>query len=226
MTANLTSDEIQMDEAASAEIQPRRYGKIVRVLVIFSLLILFVPLYAVSTVIKTEQNNLQAELDDLNLIMSATPPVNLTREAAMSDLNLASEHNNTLKSVSTTLVALHIQWPSIVGAISGYDPDQVLINTISQENTRIAISGQANAELIVMAYAELLRTSGQFEEVSVQSINSRLRPTPTPAPTATPLPYQTAVSALPLLPLVTEPGKIVDFTIVAVVKSDPIGSAS
>jgi Tfp pilus assembly protein PilN len=228
MTPSLpsTPDTDQPDETTSEDIQPRRYGNIVRFLLIFSLLLLFVPLYAVSTVIKASQNDLQAELDNLRTMMSATPPANPTREAVMSNLNLISEQNNTLKSVNTTLIALHIQWPSVMGVISAHDPDQMHITSIAQDNSRIVISGQADAELVVMAFANMLRASDFFEDVSVQSISSRLLPTPTPVPSPTPLPDQTPVTVLSLPPFPAEPEKVVDFIVMATVKPNQVGSAS
>jgi hypothetical protein len=202
-------DPTESDDALSDDVQPRSYSRIVRVLIIFSLLILFVPLYAVSTTVKSAQAELQAEFDSMTVKLSATPPVDPTREALLSGLNTVLEQNKMLGSVSATLVAFHIQWPQVMAAISAFDPAQMHITSIAQDNANIILNGQANAELVVMAYTDLLRLSDQFEEVQVQSLSSRLLATPTPPPDTN-------------SPETTEPQRVVDFVMIASVNKTPV----
>lgn len=208
------------DEADNLEEStPKSNGssRLVLYLVIGSLLILFVPLYFVASTIRTTNVQLKADLESVQATLSSTPPVDPRLDSLSGTLAAVQAQSNALQSIGSTLEGLHVNWPQIMAIISSYNPDQISIDSVMQSEKTITISGVANEESVVMAYAEMLRESGLFDPVAVEAISLRTLPTPTPVPT--PTPASDLVTAEPSLGSSGSAVlKVADFTISVVVR--------
>lgn len=208
---NTGADEVEDNEESGEK--PNGSSRLVLYLVMGSLLILFVPLYFSATTIRTINVQMKASLEALQVTLSSTPPVDPKLGSLSSTLSAIQVQANALQSIGSTLEALHVNWPKIMAVVSSYNPDQMSVDAVAQSDKTITISGTANEETVVMAYAEMLRASGMFDPVAVEAISLRAIPTwtPAPAPTAEPgMPTPT--------PIVSLPSKVADFTISIVVK--------
>jgi hypothetical protein len=193
--------------------KPSGSSRLVIYLVMGSLLILFVPLYFSATTIRTINVQVKASLEALQATLSSTPPVDPRLESLSSTLSVVQVQSNALQSISSTLEAIHISWPQIMAVISSFNPGQMSVDAVSQSDKTITISGTANEETVVMAYAEMLRQSGFFDPVAVEAISLRILPTLTPAPEPTLAPDMPTPT-----PATLSPSKVADFTISVVVK--------
>jgi cell division septation protein DedD len=90
-------------------------------------------------------------------------------------------------------------------AIGSYDQGQVSVTGIVQTDKQVTLTGVANDENAVMAYAQLLKDSNLFSRVKVQNITVKPSPTPTPSPTATLTPSPVSDNGTPksVMPTVT-----------------------
>lgn len=92
-----------------------------------------------------------------------------------------------------------IYWPQLATALGQYNPERILLTSLTQVERRMTITGQASSEEAVVAYAQAIEASALFRTVAVQSIRI------VPAPTATPLATGTATPAATLVPQATLP---------------------
>lgn len=200
-------------------------------LVVFSLGLLFVPLYVVSTTIKQNNVPLVTQLAMIGATLTSTPPPDPLEAPLKSTLAGVQKQINALNSIQPTLVAGHTDWAATISVIARFDPTLMALTGVTQSDRQIIITGQAGSEATVMTYADTLRNSDQFSRVVLQSISSKTLPpsatpssTPTLAPTPTPASTEVAPAAAPTMTatlIPTQPGdefhpldKLVDFTII------------
>jgi len=209
----LPNDPIELDEGDDS---PASGGsRMVYWLIILGLGLLFLPLYLIATTIKDSSAELQTELDGLQATLAFTPPANPSEEALTSTLVFVRLEMAALESLQGTLVGMHINWPSVMAVIAAYEPVHMVINAVTQTGIAITIGGQADDPSVVSTYAEMLRTSGLFEEVAVGLINIEILPTPTPTP-----PTDAAAEATAEPTTIFEPQSVANFEITVVVKME------
>jgi Tfp pilus assembly protein PilN len=157
-------------------------------LVILGLCLLFLPLYLIGQTIQESTTTQQSELDSIQATLSYTPPPDPSAEALTGTLVQIQRENGMLESLQSTLVAIHIDWPSVMAVIGSYDPTQMSLTAVTQTATGISITGQADSQSIIASYSDMLRQSGLFAQVSIGSITIQAVPTATPTqvPTAVP----------------------------------------
>ncbi len=201
------------EEDASSE---RSGSRLTIWLVILGLGLLFLPLYLIANTIRESSVSLQADLDSVQATLAYTPPPNPSAEALVSTLGAVQRQNALLNSLQSTLVALHIDWPAVMAVIGNYDAAHMTLTAVTQTTTGVTIAGQADTQGIIANYADMLRQSGLFEQVSIGSITVQNIPTATPTKTPTPLPDSTTTPE----PVVTQAVQSVDiFQITATIKS-------
>ena len=159
-------------------------------LVILGLALIFIPLYLTSNTIQEGAVQLNDQLTEVAATLAFTPPPNPTLEHLNATLAVVRQQSSLMNSLQSTLVALHVDWPVIMAHLGTYNSARMSITGISQNGQTILVQGLADDENVVTTYAEMLRTSGLFKQVVVESINIQNLPTPTP--TRTPLPESTA----------------------------------
>jgi Tfp pilus assembly protein PilN len=174
-------DEINdYEETEEGEETAGSGGKIVRWLVLLGIGILFAPLYLMGTTLKASKLPLQDELSGIQATLSATPSLDPTEQAMAGRLAELRSQINDLDSVQSTLSAAHIDWPSVMSIIASYDQGQMSVTGLAQTGSLLTLSGQANDENVIMAYANLLRQSNQLASVSIESITYHEAPTAIP----------------------------------------------
>lgn len=194
----------RVEEEASA-------GNIALWLVILGATLLFIFLFVLSRAMRRDIVRLQNEVIPLETAVadqSATPGA----PSFEQDLVILTEQLAQIEQLSPTLDAQQINWPLAVQAIRRLNPNEVRIETISQQPGQLSLQGRAINEAAVNAYAAQLESSGAFSRVIVQTILiddepfATVPPTPTqpsPTPTATNMPTLTP-SITPIPPTPTD----------------------
>jgi len=170
-------------------------SRIVLWLILLGLGILFVPVYLVGITIKESRGPLETELTQIQATLTITPQPNPTEQALTDNLIQVRSQIANLATVQSDLTAAHIDWPSVMAIISSYDPSRMAITGLAQVERAITVEGQANDQQAVMDYAELLRQSNQFQDVTIRSIALQPIPTATPERGATPVPATPGTTA-------------------------------
>jgi hypothetical protein len=227
---DLEDDEVELQEGEGEGDAPARGGsKIVIWLVICGLAVLFLPLYVISTTVKNTNDKLSTDLDSIQATLSATPPVSSLQQTLSAQFLDMQNQSKAVGSIRSTLMASHINWPTVMATIGAYDTNQMAVNNVDQISTGIRITGRAKQEIVAMAYADMLRASGLFDTVAVESINlqsviitvtpmATASPTPPPAITATPAPpnrNQATATPVPTIEI-----KVTDFIISVTMKKE------
>ncbi|MBI5671455.1 MAG: PilN domain-containing protein [Chloroflexi bacterium] len=206
-------------DTAPEQAAPGRSSRLILWLILVSLGILFLTLFLVSTTIKQDIPALETRLAEVQETLASTPPVPPEQQTLTANLLDLRGQEQVLESVRDNLTAQHINWPAAMAAIASYDPAQMSVTGLTQTDSQVIINGQANDEAVVIAYADSLRQSEQFNQVTVQSITLQTLPTSTPAPT--PTLATTPDPAIPTLPPPTPspPVKVAAFVILVELKA-------
>lgn len=210
---------------------PAGGSKLVIWLVICGLAVLFLPLYVISTTVKSTNLKLTTQLEGIQATLTAPAPVNPLKQTLSAQFLSIQSQSSAMGSIRSTLMASHINWPTIMAIIGAYDTNQMAVNNVDQIATGIRISGRAKQEIVAMAYADMLRASGLFETVSVESINLQsIMITATAMPTAIPSPIPATEVAtsqpaqnktqLTQTPVPTLEIKVTDFIISVTIKKE------
>jgi len=211
-------EELQEGEKATAG-----GSKIVIWLVICALAVLFLPLYVISTTVKKTNEKLTTDIENIQATLSAPAPVNPVKQTLSAQYLDMQNQSSALGSIQSTLLAAHINWPTIMATIGAYDTNQMAVNNVSQIASGIRITGRAKEEIIAMAYADMLRASGLFDVVAVESITLQsVIITVTPSNTAVPA-AETTVDPnqqMTPTPLPTAEIKVTDFIISVTIKKE------
>lgn len=155
-------------------------------LVALGLLLLFVPLYFLGSTIQADTLRLESELSQAQLGLASEPTPNPTTLALQSQITQTQQQISQLSAIQTNLTANQTNWPEVLAAIRDYDTNQISLTGLTQADNRLTITGQAHDDSLVIAYAQRLEASGQFNRVVVQSISLLPTPPATATPTTTP----------------------------------------
>jgi Tfp pilus assembly protein PilN len=186
-------------------------------MVIASLVGLFLPVYLVLGTIRDQNLSSQNELTQIQETLERDLPLDPTSQVWQESLDQARDQVATIQPIQSTLIAGHTNWPMTMTTIGSYDQSQLTLESITQTDNRLVLTGRAGDELAATTYSHQLEQSGLFSRVIVQSITLNHVPTPTPMPTvqasnSTPVPAGEAV----LNP--GSPGTFVEFVIMVEMK--------
>lgn len=145
-------------------------SRLVLWLLVLSLSGFFVPLYLISVTIEERTLAMATEEADLQATLIATPAPDPQEETLRSEFIDLQNLINTLANLNQTLDTAHIDWPYVMSAVGRYNPAQLNINSLSQTERVITLTGQATLESVVLAYVETLKETGPFETVLIESI--------------------------------------------------------
>lgn len=182
MTARNSLD-IDTVLAQSQPVAPSRRPLILW-LIVFGLILLFVPLYLVAAAIGNNANQLQTELDQAQIALVSGPTPDLTTEAIQTQVSQVVDEASQLEAIQANLNTQQTDWPAVMAAINSYQNGPLTLTGLTQTENRLTISGAAADDTAVITYAQQLEASGLFARVIVQSI--ALLPTPQATPTLTP----------------------------------------
>lgn len=165
------SEPIDIDSLLG-EVEPEAPARrpIVLWLVVLSLVILFAPLYLVSSILKGDVGEMQAQLDAMHETLGSASETDAEAEPESPTAGLMAEINE-LSAVRSGLVARHVDWPAVLAVVNSYDGARITLNGLSQTENRVLVSGLAADEGAVLAFSQTLNDSGLFTRVIVQSIS-------------------------------------------------------
>lgn len=208
------------DEVQEGEAPPRSSNKLVLWLIICGLGVLFLPLYIISTTVKTTNEELTTELTNIEATLSATPPVDPKLQTLSAEFSDTQKQSQAVGSINSTLNNTYVNWPTVMAALGAYDLSQMSVTSVAQIDMGMRINGRATREIVAMAYADMLRETGLFETVAVESITLQsMFITATPAPTSSaPTSEATVVTQPTIAPLATIEVKMTDFVISVTMK--------
>jgi len=92
-----------------------------------------------------------------------------------------------------------VPWAETVAALERYDPNRLVLTSLTQANGRITLTGQAADDEAVVAYTRAIEANELFAAVVVQSLRV------VPAPTATALPAATTTTTPEAAPQPAQP---------------------
>lgn len=151
-------------------------------LVMFSLLILLLALYFISTSVQTDIARSEANVASLqSQILQLQTPAPAVQE-------LLTTLSNTLTladKLEAARPATGHNWPTLVAALGSYDPAVLTLTALRQEGNRLTLTGQAGNDSSVVDYVHRLEGTKLFTSVVLESI-VLLTPTPPPTTAANP----------------------------------------
>ncbi|MBZ0301535.1 MAG: hypothetical protein K8J31_17445 [Anaerolineae bacterium] len=212
ISQNAAELEAQSEPVEEQEQESSGSSRLLLWLIAFSLGILFLPLYLISTTIQENTLPLADELATLETQVAATAAPNPTEEALRMELLALNQQVNVLETVRDDLETNHIAWPAVMAVIADYDQGILRVSELMQVDTHVTVKGEANNEGAITSYADHLRESPYVENVAVQSLNLRILPTATPPP---PADSETPTE----VPAASTPNRVVDFTILIMLRT-------
>lgn len=186
--------------------RPARSGRAVALwLACLAFLVLLGPIYLTSTYAKGETASLQASLESAEATLTAAFEPDPTSQALRQALEETAGQVQETDLLSEQLQNADVDWSHIMSALSQYDPQALVLTTVSQDGARLALEGLAADEDVVVRYVRSLEDSRLFSHVTLQSMKSTERtdvpfpshslapstpsaPTPYSPPSATPKP--------------------------------------
>ena len=165
-------------------------------LMAFSLLILLLALYLISTSVQNDIARSEANLASLQSqiirLQTPAPSVQELLTTLTTTLTLADK-------LEAARPAIGHQWPTLVAVLGGYDPAAITLTALRQEGNRITLTGQAITDSSAVAYVHRLEESPLFTSVVLESI---VLVTPTQQPGAEPNAAEPVASAPALVDFV------------------------
>lgn len=147
-------------------------------LVAFSLLILLLALYLISTSVQNDiarsEANLAALQSQVLALQTPAPAVQALLTTLSNTLTLANK-------LEAARPATGRNWPTLVAALGSYDPAVLTLTALRQDGSRLVLTGQAGNDSTVVDYVHRLEGTKLFTSVVLESI---VLLTPTPPPTA------------------------------------------
>ncbi len=176
-----SADLTDPQEAPEAQAErPRSTSRLILWLVVLALGALFMTLNLISGTIKQSTAGVKDELAALQSTLAKTPAPEAGEQSLKATFVQVQKQLAVMESVQATLAASFVDWPAVMKVIGAYDLSELALSSITQNEGKIILAGQARDETAVMAYADTLRRADQFKRVVVQSITLRSAPTPAP----------------------------------------------
>jgi len=174
---------------------PRRRGlprgTIALWLAVIGLAAFFVPLNLIATAIRNDTLRLNSEAQLAQRQLTSVPTLAPDVQQLATQVAQLEVPAQEIKNVQATITAGRVDWRTLMTAIGGYDPNQLVVSSLVQTSTQVILSGCAANDAAVTAYVRALENSNLFSRVVVQSIRAiqpstaTLTATPALTPTAT-----------------------------------------
>lgn len=190
-------DQIQFDDAPdgqSPSTPPPAQGRrpLLLWLVAAGLGILILPLSQIVQTVRADNARLSGELVSAQTAVVQTPTVGKDVASVQSTLSALQQQSNVLSPFTKNLQDKQLNWVDAASTIADYDHAHLALTGLEQHDNRLVITGRADTDTAVMAYAQALEDSGKFSRVVVQSISGVSTPFTTPtlsgASETTPMP--------------------------------------
>lgn len=155
-------------------------------LVVVGMMFFFLPLYVVSATVREDTRNLEADLSSMRLLLTTVPTARPEIQRVLTPLAQTQAQINQLKVVHPTLIAPRPDLPIVMTAIGKYNPNDIMLTSLTLENNRITLNGRAAHDEHGIGYVHTLEQSNLFTRVMLQSmqmtapITSTLALTPAP----------------------------------------------
>ena len=133
--------EVTEEEAPQAEPPAGRSSSIIIWLIVFSMAVLFLPLYLITTTLQEGIPQLEAELATLEAEIAITATTDPREIEMRGTLSALRADITALSAQNEALWAAHINWPAVIAHIADHDPSQLSITQLTQVERRIALSG-------------------------------------------------------------------------------------
>ncbi len=136
-------------------------------LLVFSLLTFALALILIAASVRNDIGLAEANLNALqdDIIRLSTPSAEV--QALTTTLSDTRALANQLEAAAPPVGA---NWPTVIAVIDRYDPAAITLISLIQTDNRITLSGQAINDAVVVDYEKLLRESGLFNSVVLQSL--------------------------------------------------------
>jgi Tfp pilus assembly protein PilN len=141
-------------------------------LVALSALLLIVPLLFASRVLDRDIDRLGSgmqQMQDELLTVSAPEPEVEGLRGELADVDGAIEE---LESLYSSISGGSANWSGALAAVADFDPLDLTLLSIAQEDKRLTLTGQARDDAAVIDYARSLEETGLFSRVVVQSVRT------------------------------------------------------
>ncbi len=203
---------------AAESLQPLRALRQLVVLgvVVLALLLLLLAFTLINRSAQTDVAQAEATLSALRgeLIQLQTPQP--TVQALMATLTTTHVLAEQIRAAAPPA---SLDWPALIAALDRYDPNRIVLTTLTQVDQRITLTGLAANDEAVVAYTQAIEESGYFAAVVLQSLRIIPAPTATPAPTVAltpPAPSAAVAAPAPALqpPFLAAATTIADFVII------------
>ena len=173
-------NEPEEDQSWSAGL-PR--GVIILVLLAIGSVAAIIPLYFVLSTIRADTTQLQSEIQVAQRQLSETSTPDPEIQTLQAQLAEAEASVTEMEQAFANLGTDYASWPAVMEAIGDYEPNNITLNTLSQDGSRLTLEGQGSSDSVVIAYADRLEESNLFSRVVLQSLRSIATPFASPTPT-------------------------------------------
>ncbi len=146
-------------------------------LIVAGLALLLLPLYLTAQTTQQDNLRLEAGLSEAQTEVGSVPTLPAGAKQLQATATAVQALSDQLEPIRSTLVAGHVDWPSILSIVAGYDDTQVVLTGITQTDNRLVITGRASSDVAVTAYSQALQNSARFSRVVIQSITQLPVPT-------------------------------------------------
>ena len=177
--------DLDIEETPAPTVSPRQL--LLLWLIAGSLLLALVPFGLLS---RSLQNDILAAETEIAQIQSQlaeepTPPPDV--QSLLTTLEAVQQQIIQIEDAAESISGTHVYWPAVMDAVRRYDPEQLALTALNQNEQQIVLEGEAASDTVVVDYTQSLEASGLFSRVLIQSINllNRDALTATVTPTAT-----------------------------------------
>lgn len=167
--ADFDIDEPQEEEVESSG--PSTLRRLLPWLFVLGLLLLFPPLYLLSAAIESALPEMETELSTIQTQLQATPVPDAGEEELRDAVFNLRTLNANLENLRTNLTSQSVNWPAVMAVVANYDRSRMALTDLVQIETRLVLEGHADEEIVITAYADMLREDPLFALVTIQSIS-------------------------------------------------------
>lgn len=161
---NMTTDESKIEEKK----QPA-YKNLAKWMLVFSMVMLIVPLYLVNTTLTEQIMQADVNITEMQALINdpeSEPEINQLNAQL---LQLRNEYAS-LNNIHQQLTAQNIDWVRVIYAIGNHDAAYIQLDEVEQLENGIQIRGLARDEASVIVYERQLEAVNLFQSVDIQTM--------------------------------------------------------
>jgi Tfp pilus assembly protein PilN len=130
----------------------------------------FMPLFIISTTLRDNYQALQLQVEAVQGTLDTAPVMSDADQTLRDDLLQMQTVLHQLKEVQMRLVVDQVAWAEVMRVLGGYDPCCLALTGIAQNARQIILNGSSTDEAAVMRYTGMLRATGLFSQVTIQTL--------------------------------------------------------